>query len=1009
MKKMGKVRNRLISILLGLSLASFLLSFNISGSINKVDASVGNYNTDASTYYNSISATSGKQLAAQLHDLITSTHRTYTTYADNGANGLQKQTDQYYENGSLVSGYIYEFYSGVKWPNAWAPDAGDTRGGYNREHCWCQSNSVNLGGKQMWGESGGGSDMHHLRPVETRLNSSRNNNKYGLVSNRESYKTYAKLGNQATYALGGYVNTSKDTFEPLDSKKGDVARIIFYTYIHYNSYTISDIFGNYGTTNGSGSSSYFSTSLLPLVNTIKVSTEQDAINLLLNWNDSDPVDDIERRRNEEVAKIQGNRNPFIDNSQYLHDIFGGGSTDPVVNSVTINPSTLSLNLDDKKTSNLTVTVNVSNDAPKTVSWSSTNTNVATVNSSGLVTAIAKGSCEIIATSTFDPSKSDSCDVRVTDAGGGGTSATLITSTSELNIGDTYVIAANESKATAGELSSTYLNSVESTFSDDLTKITSMGEGTILFTLGGSSLGGYTFANPKGDLLGSSGAKKLTYDSSASTTWTISFDSSKKLTITNTTSSYGSIKYNSASPRFTTYTSSQSDIQLYKVDSVIPPTLTSISLNTSNVQLEFYVNDIFDYTGLVVTAHYDNGTEDNVTPTSVSSPDMSITGQKTVTVSYTENSVTKSSTYSINVIEPEISNITASVDKEYHPGETIVSSDITVIDNLGHTITDFTFINDGYLFTYEDAPSGGDDAIKVFENSITYLSFSADLEVTVNRVNYFSPDGVRDTLNKTITGVSGTAYTGWSNKTLLSGATYAGNSAGSYGSIQLRTSYSTSGIIITNYTGDKYITNISVEWNENTIKGRTINIYADTTGYTSPSQLYGDNPKGTLVGQIVNGTSISLNISGSYQYIGIRSSDGALYLNEIVVTYGNPETVNNLANYIMYEDTIEQCLTKFDIAKAYFENLSNNEKEIFMSSNDYVILNARERFLSWARHKGFEIRKVDGEYVLTTNQNSFISVIKDEKNTPIFLIVLLSTISISTIGVYFYLKRKKENY
>ena len=71
---------------------------------------IGNYSTNPNTYYDGITATSGKQLAAQLHDLITSTHRYYSTYADNGGNGYQKQTDQYYENGTKVSGYIYAPY-----------------------------------------------------------------------------------------------------------------------------------------------------------------------------------------------------------------------------------------------------------------------------------------------------------------------------------------------------------------------------------------------------------------------------------------------------------------------------------------------------------------------------------------------------------------------------------------------------------------------------------------------------------------------------------------------------------------------------------------------------------------------------------------------------------------------------------------------------------------------------------------------------------------------------------
>ena len=78
------------------------------------------------------------------------------------------------------------------------------------------------------------------------------------------------------------------------------------------------------------------------------------------------------------------------------------------------------------------------------------------------------------------------------------------------------------------------------------------------------------------------------------------------------------------------------------------TLSSITLNTSSVQKSFSVGDAFNYTGLIVTANYSDCISKTVTPTSVSSPDMSTTGDKTVTVSYTESGTTKTATYTITV-------------------------------------------------------------------------------------------------------------------------------------------------------------------------------------------------------------------------------------------------------------------------------------------------------------------------------------------------------------------------
>ena len=83
------------------------------------------------------------------------------------------------------------------------------------------------------------------------------------------------------------------------------------------------------------------------------------------------------------------------------------------------------------------------------------------------------------------------------------------------------------------------------------------------------------------------------------------------------------------------------------------TLQSIAINTDNVKKNFTVGETFNSTGLVVTATYrgdDSGNTYNATVTdfTISSPDMSTTGQKTVTVSYTYGGVTKTATYNITV-------------------------------------------------------------------------------------------------------------------------------------------------------------------------------------------------------------------------------------------------------------------------------------------------------------------------------------------------------------------------
>ena len=97
------------------------------------------------------------------------------------------------------------------------------------------------------------------------------------------------------------------------------------------------------------------------------------------------------------------------NSTFIAD---GAAT---VTSVTVNPSSLNLDLNGSHTANLTATVEGEDDPDTTVTWSSSNTSVATVTSAGAVTAVGKGTAIITATSTVDITKSGACEVVVIDS------------------------------------------------------------------------------------------------------------------------------------------------------------------------------------------------------------------------------------------------------------------------------------------------------------------------------------------------------------------------------------------------------------------------------------------------------------------------------------------------------------------------------------------------------------------------------------------------------------------
>ena len=138
----------------------------------------------------------------------------------------------------------------------------------------------------------------------------------------------------------------------------------------------------------------------------------------------------------------------------------------------------------------------------------------------------------------------------------------------------------------------------------------------------------------------------------------------------------------------------------------------------------------------------------------------------------------------------------------------------------------------------------------------------------------------DVLNHTVIGVPSTSYVTWTDLTLTSSAVYAGNTAGGNDAIQMRSSNNNSGIVTTTSAG--MVTNITVVWNSNTADNRTLNVYGSNTAYNAATDLYGNNA-GTLIGTIPNG-STELEITDEYAFIGIRSASGALWLDEIQITW-----------------------------------------------------------------------------------------------------------------------------
>lgn len=111
-----------------------------------------------------------------------------------------------------------------------------------------------------------------------------------------------------------------------------------------------------------------------------------------------------------------------------------------------------------------------------------------------------------------------------------------------------------------------------------------------------------------------------------------------------------------------------------------PELESITVDASKAKTKFRVGDTFSYDGIVVTALYSDNNSKVVTDYTVSNPDMTTAGQKTVIVTYQE----KTANYTINVLgegaEPILTGITLDSSKVklvYHAGDTLDATGLVV--------------------------------------------------------------------------------------------------------------------------------------------------------------------------------------------------------------------------------------------------------------------------------------------------------------------------------------------
>lgn len=244
-------------------------------------------------YYSSLKGKKGAELKTAIHDIIKK------------ANVL-----------SYGSKY------GHTWWGFWTTDrdeSGRFIDRYSSESEWEMSTSQGAVGADMniehsfpkswWGGATvqAYKDLYNLMPCKSKINSTKSNYPMGKVVSGDKGNGWTKVGEGTDGKL---------YWEPADPWKGDFARGYMYMATAYQDYN------------------WVGKQALQILQQGAYPTLQKwAYKLYIQWAKADKPNAIEIKRNNEVAKIQGNRNPYVDFPNLMEYVWGDST------NIAFNPET----------------------------------------------------------------------------------------------------------------------------------------------------------------------------------------------------------------------------------------------------------------------------------------------------------------------------------------------------------------------------------------------------------------------------------------------------------------------------------------------------------------------------------------------------------------------------------------------------------------------------------------------------------------------------------------------
>ncbi len=273
-----------------------------------------------------------------------------------------------------------------------------------------------------------------------------------------------------------------------------------------------------------------------------------------------------------------------------------------------------------------------------------------------------------------------------EAADNNTKYALINSASSLEAGKSYIITSfAKGSGYAMSVNDNEKNRPAVAASETDGKIT-RGSGIMSFTLSGATgawkltADNYAGSN-SGFSQGNQTSKNYLKMAATSDNWTIAF-SDNAATITSTLkTSRNVIRFNATNnpPIFSCYTEGQSNVYLWK-EVASNKTLSSIAVTTAPAKTKYVPGESFDPTGMVVTARFDDNSNEEVDLSKCSFDPTTITAAGDVTVTYQE----KETTQTVTVYG--VSAVTGVADG--HPTEVRVgTSDLTKDDVFVNVLCD----------------------------------------------------------------------------------------------------------------------------------------------------------------------------------------------------------------------------------------------------------------------------------------------------------------------------------